>query len=74
MDWQGEARVYRLSDENNDGDATDEGERTVFASGFTTMTVANGGIFSPTGLETGSGGSRRESNPPSLTRVREQRI
>jgi len=34
----GEARVYRLSDSNSDGDALDDGEMTVYADGLTTAT------------------------------------
>jgi hypothetical protein len=34
----GEALVYRIADGNNDGDATDDGESTVYASGLTTAT------------------------------------
>jgi hypothetical protein len=34
----GEARVYRLADANGDGDAMDEGETTIFASGLTSAT------------------------------------
>lgn len=35
---QGAARVYRLEDRNNDGDAMDRGETTVYADGFTAVT------------------------------------
>lgn len=35
---KGEAYVYRLEDSNGDGDASDEGEVTVFARGFTAAT------------------------------------
>jgi hypothetical protein len=35
---QGEARVYRLKDQNADGDALDDGESTVFATGLTAAT------------------------------------
>lgn len=34
----GEARVYRLKDKNADGDALDDGESTVFATGLTAAT------------------------------------
>ena len=34
----GGARVFRLQDDNGDGDALDPGENTVYASGFTTAT------------------------------------
>ena len=35
---EGAARVYRLEDRNGDGDAMDEGEATVYAGGFTSVT------------------------------------
>lgn len=35
---QGAARVFRLEDRNDDGDAMDEGEATVYADGFTAVT------------------------------------
>ena len=34
----GEARVYRIEDQNDDGDALDDGETTIYASGLTTAT------------------------------------
>ena len=34
----GEAHVYRMEDQNGDGDALDEGETTVYATGFSTAT------------------------------------
>ncbi len=34
----GGARIFRLQDDNGDGDALDPGETTVYASGFTTAT------------------------------------
>lgn len=46
---QGEARVYRLEDLNGDGDALDEGEMTVYATGLTALTDiafdANGNLL-----------------------------
>src|SRR5690606_34791397 len=45
----GEARVYRLADLNGDGDALDNGEMTVYASGLTSATDlafdADGNLF-----------------------------
>jgi hypothetical protein len=35
---QGAARVYRMEDANDDGDALDEGETTIFVEGLTTAT------------------------------------
>ena len=46
---RGEARVYRFTDVNDDGDAMDQGEVTVFAQGFSVATDLvfdeNGGLL-----------------------------
>jgi hypothetical protein len=36
--WQGESSVWRVSDDNGDGDAMDAGELTEYATGLTTVT------------------------------------
>jgi hypothetical protein len=62
------ARVYRMSDDNADGDALDDGETTIYAEGLTTATNL---VFDSDGslLVTEFRGFLREETPGRLVRV-----